>query len=375
MKSKILVIVFLLLLLFSINAYASDITIDLNPNNVTLHFNSVSDQKREYEITLKEPVFFKSGLLTINQTSGSTKYERSVTLYDSSGNTVGGIGSSNVLNDYLIKSTNPAGGLVTKIKVSTAISSGTYTPVGTLKITAEKPPEAFKLVSTNKDYDNNKYKFVFNKDFTINVADIEFKDSKGNAVTFTHSISNKELIITPTTNLDTGNYTITVKKVTSKDNEVLTNITPLTLLIKSNFYVTNKDFSNFLSTDTKELNLAFNKNLVVNTITMGDLTVTKTVDGNKLKINLPALADETSYPLSIKVTSVDNEILNLSYSLSTKSVTGNKDLDKILYPVLQMFEVAKVNGKVLVIIAIGIGVIFITAMWLWGKAKSWLKSV
>lgn len=238
----------------------------------------------------------------------------------------------------------------------------------------EVPKEKFVLLSTSKDFDNNIYKFIFSKKFTVNAEDIEFKDSKGNAVAFTHSVSNNELIISPTSKLENGTYNIKVKKVTSTEGEELTNITT-TLTIKSNFYVTNKDFSNFISTDTKELNLAFNKNLVVNTITMGDLTVTKTVDGNKLKINLPALAEETNYPLSIKVTSTDNEKLELNYNLSTKSITGNKDLDKILYPVLQLFEIAKVNGKVILIIAIGVGVIFITAMWLWRKAKSWLKSV
>jgi len=236
----------------------------------------------------------------------------------------------------------------------------------------EPPKEKFSVVTKNMDYDNNVYKFVFNKDFTVNLADIEFKDSKGNNVAFTHSVTNKELVISPTSKLASGTYTIKVKKVTSLEKEELTNIS-MSLLIQNKFYLTGKDFSNFISTDTKELNLQFNKDIVVNSISLGSLTVTKTVDKNKLKITLPTLAEETDYPLSIKVTSTDNEVLELSYGLTTKSITGNKELDAILSPILSMFETSKVNGILIIITAISIGVIFVAGKWIWGIAKEWLK--
>lgn len=346
---------------------------NVNPKGLPI---SASGIENAVEVIMDEAMKIKEFYYSY---SGTPRVQHTIRFYDDKGKQVGEllVAGDSISN---LKYNFPVGTVINSYKI---FITGTGTPLpktlgGTFRIKYEKyvppPVESFKLVNTNKDYDNNIYKFVFNKDFTVNVADIEFKDSKGNAVAFTHSVSNNELIISPTSKLENGTYNIKVKKVTSTEGEELTNITT-TLTIKSNFYVTNKDFSNFISTDTKELNLSFNKNLVVNTITMGDLTVTKTVDGNKLKINLPSLAEETNYPLSIKVTSTDNEKLELNYNLSTKSITGNKDLDKILYPVLQLFEIAKVNGKVILIIAIGVGVIFITAMWLWGKAKSWLKSV
>ena len=346
----------------------------LNINPKGLPITSIGIENA-VEVVLDEPIKVKEFYYSY---SGVNQGQHTIRFFDDKGNQVQELRSSgNSITNFKINF--PTGSVLNSYKIFVE-SSSTTTKIfnGTFRVKYEKyvppPVESFKLVTTNKDYENNTYKFIFNKTFTVNVADLEFKDGKGNAVEFTHSVSNNELIISPTTKLENGTYNIKVKKLTSTEGEELTNITT-TLTIKSNFYVTSKDFNNFISTETKELNLSFNKNLVVNTITMGDLTVTKTVDGNKLKINLPALAEETNYPLSINVTSIDNEKLELNYNLSTKSITGNKDLDKILYPVLQLFEIAKVNGKVILILAIGVGVIFISAMWLWGKAKSWLKSV
>lgn len=235
----------------------------------------------------------------------------------------------------------------------------------------EPPKEKFVLVNTNQDFENNIYKFIFSKEFTVNASDIEFKDSKGNLVPFTHEVNAKELIIKPSSKLGSGIYKINVKKVTSED-ESLTNLY-MDILIQSKFYITGKDFSKYLNLDTKELNLTFNKDIVVNSIVMGDLTTTKTVSKNKLTINLPTLNAETDYPLSIKVTSVDNEVLELSYDLTTRSITGNKDVDSIIGPILDMFETAKINGIVIIITAIGIGVIFVAGAWIWKVAKTWLK--
>lgn len=251
----------------------------------------------------------------------------------------------------------------------------TPTPKVIVKYNPVPSPDPFKLVSTSRDYDNNRYKFIFNKEFTINPADIEFKDSKGNAMAFTHSIVGQELIITPIGELSTGTYTITVKKVTSTDNDVLTNLPPLTLLIQSSFYLTGKDFSDFIPLDLTELNLSFNKNFTVTSISIEGTTVTSSINEKVLKISLSSLAEDTIYPLTIKVKSVDNEILELVYSLNTRSITGNKDLDRLLYPILRMFEDGRTRGIIIIISAVGIGTIFVSAGWLWGLAKGWLKTV
>lgn len=50
-------------------------------------------------------------------------------------------------------------------------------------------------------------------------------------------------------------------------------------------------------------------------------------------------------------------------------------LDEIVAPMTGLFSTAQTTGITIVVAAIGIGVIFIVAKWLWGKTKQWLKSV
>lgn len=50
-------------------------------------------------------------------------------------------------------------------------------------------------------------------------------------------------------------------------------------------------------------------------------------------------------------------------------------LEQITTPMTGLFDTAQSAGITIVVAAIGIGVIFIVAKWLWGKTKQWLKSV
>ncbi len=50
-------------------------------------------------------------------------------------------------------------------------------------------------------------------------------------------------------------------------------------------------------------------------------------------------------------------------------------LEAIQAPMEGLFSTAQTAGVAIVVAAIGIGVIFIVAKWLWGKTKQWLKSV
>lgn len=50
-------------------------------------------------------------------------------------------------------------------------------------------------------------------------------------------------------------------------------------------------------------------------------------------------------------------------------------LAQIQAPMEGLFATAQTAGIAIVVAAIGIGVIFVVAKWLWGKTKQWLKSV
>jgi hypothetical protein len=50
-------------------------------------------------------------------------------------------------------------------------------------------------------------------------------------------------------------------------------------------------------------------------------------------------------------------------------------LSQITAPMLGLFDTAQSTGITIVVAAIGIGVIFVVAKWLWGKTKTWLKAV
>lgn len=50
-------------------------------------------------------------------------------------------------------------------------------------------------------------------------------------------------------------------------------------------------------------------------------------------------------------------------------------LEQITTPMVGLFDTAQTTGITIVVAAIGIGVIFIVAKWLWGKTKTWLQSV
>ncbi len=235
------------------------------------------------------------------------------------------------------------------------------------------PVEEFKLISKNADTENNTYKFLFNKDFTVNLSDIEFTDSNGNSIEFIHSINNKELTITPTSSLQEGVYKINLKKVTSNNDEELT--ATLNFIVKSNFYVVYKDFYSFLTLDLEDINIEFNKSFSVTHLSLDSVSLQGTIQDNVLKISLPTLTADTDYNLNLTVRSVDNEELVLTFPLTTRSLTGNPFLDRILGPILNMLENAKKNGVVIVITAISTGIVFVVAMWLWKKAKQWLKKI
>lgn len=252
-------------------------------------------------------------------------------------------------------------------------SGGNYEIKGDIILKC-KAKEPFKLLNKLADTKQNQYKFTFNKDFNINSSDIEFKDNAGNIVNFTHTKSGQELIINATNDLKVGTYTINLKKVTSIENDELINV-PLTFSIANNFYLVSRSFGDKISTDTKELNLTFNKNFTITSLSVGSLVTSNTVNGQNLKIILPVLSDETDYPMYIKLKSTDNELLELNINLSTRSITGNKSLDRILYAILRLFEEAKQRGTPLFKYAIEFGTIFIVALWLWNLLKSWLKSI
>jgi len=48
------------------------------------------------------------------------------------------------------------------------------------------------------------------------------------------------------------------------------------------------------------------------------------------------------------------------------------ELSTLCTSMLDVFDNAKAGGLIIVGGAIGIGVIFITAVWLWGKLRKWL---
>lgn len=50
-------------------------------------------------------------------------------------------------------------------------------------------------------------------------------------------------------------------------------------------------------------------------------------------------------------------------------------LDQIIAPMTGLFSTAQSTGITIVTTAIGVGVIFVVAKWLWGKTNQWLKKI
>lgn len=53
----------------------------------------------------------------------------------------------------------------------------------------------------------------------------------------------------------------------------------------------------------------------------------------------------------------------------------NSDLSTIVTAMSGIFDTVKTSGITIVTSAIGLGVIFIGAKWLWGKTRQWLAKV
>lgn len=374
MKRKIFILILLFMILFSISTFALTSDININPGNKT-----ISVQGKENAIVFElENTYILQNSFSFLITRIKSAYR--IDFYDDKGKLINYLTSASGYDGATVEhKVNVAPGQ--RIKRFEIYATGTvatpYVPIVSVRLlysSIELPREEFKLISKNADTKQNQYKFVFNYNFNINASDIEFTDSKGNAVNFTYTKNGQELIISSTDDLKVGSYKINLKKVTSTDSETLLNI-PLTFSVVNNFYLVSKSFGDKIPSDTKELYLTFNKNFTITTLSVGNLTIDYTINGNNLKILLPTLSDETDYPTYIKLKSIESEILELNINLSTRSITGNKTLDKILYEILRLFEEAKRKGTPLFKYAIEFGTIFIVALWLWNLLKSWLKSI
>lgn len=243
--------------------------------------------------------------------------------------------------------------------------------------------EPLTFIEKIEDLANNLFTYVFNKNVTTDKSKISVKNDLGEQIDFNYVVENNLLKISPV-GLIGGRYNINVLEVKSIDNsEVLTNLPTINFAIKG-FELLNKNFGDYITLQIKEFKLTFTKDISDANIYMTDsenniVSSTFIKSGANLILNLnDTLLENKEYKIVIdKLISVDGLSIdsNLIYSVKTIKTLGNVGIDTIMASFLSIFTESKNRGILIVILAIGIGVIFIIAKWLWNKLKLWLRKV
>ncbi|GEM_PF-886941 len=241
--------------------------------------------------------------------------------------------------------------------------------------------EPLSFIDSVFDKFNNVIKYIFNKGIAVNIEDISFTDESGNKHDFNFNVENNILSIFPYAKSE-GRYKVQLKKIFSLDgSEYLDNL-PVYNLEITGITLINKNFGTYISSDLQNLILTFDRDIQSAGITLRNNTDDSLmesqliINGEKLIIDYDSFTENTSYTLTINIlNAVDGNTLKnpLVFNFKTVKTTGNGGVDTIFSEFLNIFTEAQNKGIKIVVLAIGIGIIFIISKWLWNKTKLWLK--
>lgn len=244
--------------------------------------------------------------------------------------------------------------------------------------TVEEPLSFMEIIV---DKINNAISYVFNKDISALKEDISITDEFGNEQDFDFTIEDNILKIFPYAKIE-GRYKVQPKRVFSLDGtEYLDNI-PVYNFEITGITLIHKNFGNYISSDLRNLILTFDRNIQSAGITLRNNTDDSVIEsqliinGEKLIIDYESFTENTSYTLTIdNLNALDGNTLRnpLVFNFRTVKTTGNGGIDTIISEFLNIFTEAQNRGIKIVVLAIGIGIIFILSRWLWHKTKLWLK--
>lgn len=368
MYKKIIVLLFIMLMAFSSFVYAETSENLVYENNTATNVPS----GRTFRYDFDEEVTITKGTAT------GVRFEwLTITFYDSKNKVVGG-NSYSLRNGFTL---NPA---LTNVKYFIVKNgSSSYDGFSSIQLYGIKyePPPPLSFVSVSFDKLQNVINYVFNRNISVNKEDISFTNDLGIQQDFNYTVKDNILSILSLVNHQ-GQYNVQPKKVYTDDKKENTTNIPAYVLKIQGIELVYKNFGNFISADLQNLILSFDRNISSAKIILKnntDNSVISTdliINNEKLIIDYDPFKEDTGYTLIIEsLNAQDGSNLDkpLVFDFKTVKTTGNVGIDIIVSEFLNVFTVAQNRGILIVVLAIGIGVIFIISKWLWNKTKFWLK--
>lgn len=241
-----------------------------------------------------------------------------------------------------------------------------------------------KLLKVEINKYSNVVNYYFNKDILVKLADIKLSNEEGNLDNFDFIVNNNCLSV-QLDDLKGGKYYLDILKVSNINNldDYILNLNTFDFSIDGLKFI-NKNFNTYVNNDFNDFTFLFNKELEsANVIIKNEDSILSSnfniIDKTLILTLDDLLVDDMEYEIVITdISSLDGNYIEspLIFNFKTMGIiTDIPIVDGILLPILNIFDIAWNSGFRIVILAIGLGVIFIISKWLWLKLKLWLRSV